>query len=263
MAASGDRVSPSAESEPREQRRRSSTSELSRAQILDAAEAVFARKGFHDATVKEIAAAAEFSVGGVYSFFADKDDLFVQIYLRRGAEFMAGMRAVLAEPGIAARRACTVSPTSRCSSSASTPTSGGSSSARSGVTLGDLVSKIDQAVVENYTEAMNLQTKLFRAGQDAGELRDGDPEVLAVLFSGLVVGVPVDRPAVSGPADERMTARRAPRDPRRRLRPLTTHASPAVLRTASDAWCSTWCWRATRGGSSRRSGARRRAARGS
>ena len=64
--------------------------------ILDAAEAVFARKGFHDATVKEIAAAAEFSVGGVYSFFEDKDDLFVQIYLRRGAEFMAGMRAVLA-----------------------------------------------------------------------------------------------------------------------------------------------------------------------
>ena len=28
---------------------------------------MFARKGFHDATVKEIAAAAEFSVGGVLS----------------------------------------------------------------------------------------------------------------------------------------------------------------------------------------------------
>ena len=54
------------------------------------------------------------------------------------------------------------------------------------MTLGELVSKIDQAVVENYTEAMNLQTKLFRDGQDAGELRDGDPEVLAMLFSGLL-----------------------------------------------------------------------------
>ena len=85
--------------------RRRQHQQLSRAQILDAAEAVFARKGFHDATVKEIAAAAEFSVGGVYSFFADKDDLFVQIYLRRGSEFMAGMRAVLDEPGLAARRA--------------------------------------------------------------------------------------------------------------------------------------------------------------
>ena len=83
---------------PRELRRQQHQ-QLSRAQILDAAEAVFARKGFHDATVKEIAAAAEFSVGGVYSFFEDKDDLFVQIYLRRGSEFMAGMRAVLEQPG--------------------------------------------------------------------------------------------------------------------------------------------------------------------
>ena len=83
---------------PREERKRQHQ-ELSRGQILDAAEAVFARKGFHDATVKEIAAAAEFSVGGVYSFFADKDDVFVQIYLRRGAEFMDGMRLLLADSG--------------------------------------------------------------------------------------------------------------------------------------------------------------------
>ena len=79
---------------PKEQRR-AQHRELSRVQILDAAEEVFARKGFHDATVKEIAATAEFSVGGVYSFFAEKDDIFVQIFERRGSEFMQGMRDVL------------------------------------------------------------------------------------------------------------------------------------------------------------------------
>ena len=114
---------------PRELRRQQHQ-QLSRAQILDAAEAVFARKGFHDATVKEIAAAAEFSVGGVYSFFEDKDDLFVQIYLRRGSEFMAGMRAVLEQPGSPRATRSTASRTSRSASSASTRTSAGSTSAR-------------------------------------------------------------------------------------------------------------------------------------
>jgi AcrR family transcriptional regulator len=159
--------------------------ELSRAQILDAAESVFARKGFHDATVKEIAAAAEFSVGGVYSFFADKDDLFVQIYIRRGSEFMAGMRAVLDEPADA-RAAMHHLADYQVAFFREHVDFGRLYLRGSGVTLGDLVSKIDHAIVDNYTEAMALQAKLFRAGQEAGVVRDGDPEVLAALFSGVV-----------------------------------------------------------------------------
>ena len=98
------------------------------------------------------------------------------------------------------------------------------------MTLGELISKIDQAVVENYTEAMNLQTKLFRAGQDAGELRDGDPEVLAMLFSGVLSAYQSTDPTVVTAADatERMTLDRAPRDPRRRLRPLNSVSAPAA-----------------------------------
>jgi TetR/AcrR family transcriptional regulator len=179
---------------PRELRRQQHQ-RLSRAQILDAAEAVFARKGFHDATVKEIAAAAEFSVGGVYSFFADKDDLFVQIYLRRGSEFMAGMRTVLQDPG-SPRAALHRLADFQVGFFREHANFGRLYLRASGVTLGELVSKIDQAVVENYTEAMNLQTKLFREGQDAGVVRDGDAEVLAVLFSGLLSGYQSTDPTV-------------------------------------------------------------------
>jgi AcrR family transcriptional regulator len=184
---------------PRAQRRRQHQ-ELSRAQILDAAEEVFARKGFHDATVKEIAAAAEFSVGGVYSFFADKDDLFIQIFLRRGAEFMDGMRRVLARPA---------EPRARLHDLADfqveffrTHANFGRLFLRvSGATIGDLESKIDQAAVENYTEAMNLQAKLFRDGQEAGVFRDGDPEVLAMLFSGVLSAYQASDPMVMGAAE--------------------------------------------------------------
>ena len=46
----------------REQRRRRHQL-LSREQLLDAAEEIFGRKGYHDTTLKEVAELAEFSVG--------------------------------------------------------------------------------------------------------------------------------------------------------------------------------------------------------
>jgi AcrR family transcriptional regulator len=171
---------------------------LSRMQILDAAEEVFARKGFHDATVKEIAAAAEFSVGGVYSFFAEKDDVFVEVFTRRGSEFMAGMRAVLAEPG-SPRAALHRLADFQVAFFREHSSFGRLFLRSSGMTLGVLESKIDTSTVENYTEAMNLQAKLFRDGQDAAELREGDPEVLARLFSGLVSAYQAADPLVVGP----------------------------------------------------------------
>src|SRR5690606_26092934 len=83
----------------RREQRRLHHQEISRAQLLDAAEEVFGRKGFHAATLKEVAELAEFSVGSVYSFFESKDDLFRQIFLRRGEEFMARIREVLEPDG--------------------------------------------------------------------------------------------------------------------------------------------------------------------
>src|ERR1700737_2524797 len=79
--------------------RRLRQQEVSRTQLLDAAEEVFGRKGFHETTLKEVAELAEFSVGSVYSFFENKDDLFRQIFVRRGEEFMTGMRAILTDEG--------------------------------------------------------------------------------------------------------------------------------------------------------------------
>ena len=67
---------------------------------------------------------------------------------------------------------------------------------------------VDRTVADNYTEAMNLQAKLFREGQESGELRDGDPEVLALLFTGVVSAYQATDPVVvaGAPAgSERMT----------------------------------------------------------
>jgi TetR/AcrR family transcriptional regulator len=201
LAAEGEREEPS----PREQRRLQ-RQHLSRMQILDAAEEAFARKGFHETTVAEIATIAEFSVGGVYGFFTDKDDLFAQVWMRRGAQFLEGMRAAIAGAGTARERLHELADFEIGFFRAHAHF-GRLFLRASGPTFGAIESKIDQAVVDNYVDAMNLQANLFREGQAAGGLRAGDPEVLAVLLSGLVSAYQGSDPVVvtgAPPGTERM-----------------------------------------------------------
>ena len=53
-----------------------------RNQILDAAAAVFAEKGFHRATTKEIARTAGVSEGTIYNYFDSKADLLIGLMTR-------------------------------------------------------------------------------------------------------------------------------------------------------------------------------------
>lgn len=55
-----------------------------RAQILHAAATVFAEKGFHKATTKEIARVAGISEGTIYNYFAQKRDLLLGLLQSAG-----------------------------------------------------------------------------------------------------------------------------------------------------------------------------------
>jgi AcrR family transcriptional regulator len=99
--------------EPKRPRRlrRDEQRQLTRAQLLDAAERVFARQGFQGASVAAIAAEAGYSHGAIYSNFNGKEDLFLilveeridarlaKVYQAADAELSRG-----AEPLEAARR---------------------------------------------------------------------------------------------------------------------------------------------------------------
>jgi AcrR family transcriptional regulator len=56
---------------------------LTRRRLLDAAEAVFARGGFHGSSVEEIARGAGATTGALYSNFASKEDLFLALFEER------------------------------------------------------------------------------------------------------------------------------------------------------------------------------------
>lgn len=56
--------------------------QLTRTALLDAATHVFARDGFHGASLDEIAETAGFTRGAIYKHFADKEDLLFAAYDR-------------------------------------------------------------------------------------------------------------------------------------------------------------------------------------
>jgi AcrR family transcriptional regulator len=58
---------------------RKEAQERTRRRIVAAAAKVFARRGYHRATVEEIASEAGFTIGALYSNFAGKEELFLAI----------------------------------------------------------------------------------------------------------------------------------------------------------------------------------------
>src|SRR3954470_3704142 len=76
----------------REQRRAQT-----RERVLTAARTVFAGRGFHGASVEEIASEAGFSTGALYSNFEGKEDLFVALMEREIDEHAREIEAAVRE----------------------------------------------------------------------------------------------------------------------------------------------------------------------
>ncbi|MEX0602282.1 MAG: helix-turn-helix domain-containing protein, partial [Bacteroidota bacterium] len=66
--------------------------ELRREEILKAAQAIFFEKGLQNATMEEIAEAAELSKGTLYLYYSSKEDLYLAVMIR-GMEILYEMFA--------------------------------------------------------------------------------------------------------------------------------------------------------------------------
>jgi AcrR family transcriptional regulator len=71
-----------------------------RAELIEAAARVFARRGFHAATVEEIAEEAGYSHGAVYSNFEGKEDLFLAVYEQRVVHRVHEVAGIIADTSI-------------------------------------------------------------------------------------------------------------------------------------------------------------------
>ena len=82
---------------PRQRLTRAESRARTRGLLLDAAARTFARKGYAGASVEEIAEAAGFSIGALYSNFANKEDLFLELCAAYNADRIAEAAGVLTE----------------------------------------------------------------------------------------------------------------------------------------------------------------------
>ncbi|WP_436776555.1 TetR/AcrR family transcriptional regulator [Yinghuangia sp. YIM S09857] len=171
--------------------------EMARADLLDAAEQVFADRGFRGATLKQVAEAAQFSVGAVYEYFRNKEDLFHHVLARGGDELVPAMEAAVARPGSCAERLLAVVDC-QVSLFRDRPAFG-RLALRLPWVAGDVAeSDVGPEVGGHFVRAMELQARLFAAGAECGEFRAGEPTVMARILSGMVAGYQATDPAVTG-----------------------------------------------------------------
>lgn len=69
-----------------------------RQEILEAALELFSEKGFHNASMNEIAQKAEFAVGTMYRFFKNKEDLYNALILEQAEKFHSALTRAIEEP---------------------------------------------------------------------------------------------------------------------------------------------------------------------
>jgi AcrR family transcriptional regulator len=69
-----------------------------RDQILDAAEALFARKGLEATTMDDVAERAELSKGALYLYYKSKDELFLGVVIRTQRAQVAHLERIREDP---------------------------------------------------------------------------------------------------------------------------------------------------------------------
>jgi AcrR family transcriptional regulator len=168
----------------REQRRREKD-RVSREHLLDAAEHVFGNKGFHEATLKEVAERAEFSVGAIYGFFEGKDDLFAQVLERQGSALLERQQEAVASAASALEKLHRLADT-QLEYFRARPDFYRVFQRELGGATWTFRASLNERGYERYRAVMDFEAAIFADGVEAGELRPEDPEVLAALFSGLM-----------------------------------------------------------------------------
>ena len=73
-------------------------------QIIEAAVRVFARKGYYNSRVSDIAREAGIAAGTIYLYFKTKDDILVTLFRDKMAEFVGALRKAIAEEPDAASK---------------------------------------------------------------------------------------------------------------------------------------------------------------
>ena len=166
---------------PRDEARRART-DVYRQHVFEAAERVFAERGFETAKLQEISRLAGLSMGTIYTIFPSKTDLYRAILEERGQELLTLARAV-ATPDRSAREALDALIDLYIGYFVSHP--GFLRMHLRAGTSWALTPSGTAAQVKHWEDVHALQADIFRRGIADGVFVDEDPGYLARVFSAL------------------------------------------------------------------------------
>ncbi|WP_158566684.1 TetR/AcrR family transcriptional regulator [Actinomadura craniellae] len=179
---------------PREVRRRQRI-ELSREQLLETAEELFAERGYYETSLKDVAEICEFSVASIYTFFDNKEDLYLAVLMRRGAGQREEMGRLAAEEMPADERliAMVQAQIERRQKYPAWAQLHAQMTKIGRRAAGD----IPEVYKNFYYEIVGLLAGVIAEGQHEGRLRPGDPHALARLCSALIDSFTLMDPMIS------------------------------------------------------------------
>lgn len=168
---------------PRELRRLQRI-ELSREQILDTAEELFAERGYHETNLRDVAERCEFSVGSIYSFFDSKDALYLAVLMRHGLGQKEDMARLVAE-GMPADVRLIAMVRAQIDHGRKYPAWAQLSAQMSKIGARS-VPDVPKVYKDFHGEIVRLLARTIEDGQRDGTLRPGDPTALARLCLALM-----------------------------------------------------------------------------
>jgi len=161
--------------------------ESRRKEILAAGLKLFSEKGYHQTSINEIAKAAEFSIGSLYGFFKNKEDLFYTLFMEEIEEIERQVRPEIERAGSAKGKlnALTMSLfsyfESRWEAFHIFALGHGEFESSLHANLGEMIRT-------RQIQFLELMTQIVAQGISEGEFRRLRPENMALAFMGLING---------------------------------------------------------------------------
>jgi|SRR5258706_5252726 AcrR family transcriptional regulator len=170
--------------------------EEQREHILKAARAVFARKGFTDTKMTDIATAAKVSYGLAYHYFANKEEIFTKLVesaLKSSLELMQRARQ---QPGTAWDRLHWLS-TEIIQGAQRRPEA--FMVVLQALTNDTVPQEAREIAWQESQVSQDTLKQLIQEGQAAGQVVAGDPDQLVVAFSWCLTGLALDQSFLNHP----------------------------------------------------------------
>ncbi|HVU67108.1 MAG TPA: TetR family transcriptional regulator, partial [Ktedonobacteraceae bacterium] len=161
--------------------------EAQRAKILESARRVFARKGM-EATIADIAAEAQISLGLAYRYFSDKEAIISELVKQTVPDASAGLQQLLQAPGSPGQRLAALISGIVAARGQREPLEA-YQLFNHALQAGAMPAETRELLGRRYQQLLDTMRQLIVEGQAAGEVAQGDPDQLVAVVSACLDGL--------------------------------------------------------------------------